>query len=212
MEIFSQMIAFFSALVKNEIFIQCFGFLGTACVVIGMQCKSYNKILFAKCSNSCFAGLQYLMFGRYPAMTVSLVACGANVAYWQLNKRGKKVFPYQIAFGVLFVIIVILQWQDWRSIFVLMAKVLSTVSLGFRNTKIIRILNLISTPCWFAYNISIPSIAGVCSDLLMMTSLIIALIRIDIIGARREKAALAAMAEVDVEETENNDMKKEIEA
>ena len=198
MEFFSQVIEFFAALVKNEIFIQCFGFLGTACVVIGMQCKTYNKVLFAKCSNSCFAGLQYLMFGKFPAMTVSFVACGANIVYYYLNKKGKRVYPFQIAFGVMFVIIVALQWQDWTSVFVLVAKVLSTVSLGFKNTKIIRILNLISTPCWFAYNISIPNIAGVCSDLLMLTSLITALIRIDIIGARKEKkaqeAALAAVA------------------
>ena len=132
MEFFSQVIEFFAALVKNEIFIQCFGFLGTACVVIGMQCKTYNKVLFAKCSNSCFAGLQYLMFGKFPAMTVSFVACGANIVYYYLNKKGKRVYPFQIAFGVMFVIIVALQWQDWTSVFVLVAKVLSTVSLGFK--------------------------------------------------------------------------------
>lgn len=205
MEFFSQVIEFFAALIKNEVFIQCFGFLGTACVVIGMQCKSYNKILLAKCSNSLFAGTQYLLFGRYDSMLVSFVAIAANVIYFGLNKKKKSAVPFQILFGVLFVFIVLWQWKDWTSIFVLMAKVLSTVSLGFRNTKIIRILNLISTPCWLAYNLSIPSIAGICSDLLMLTSLIIALIRIDVIGARKEKeqAALAAVADAETQkETE----------
>ncbi|MBO7170227.1 MAG: YgjV family protein, partial [Clostridia bacterium] len=73
MDFLTGIFLFISELTKNEIFIQCFGFLGTACVVIGMQCKTYNKVLTAKCSNSLVAGLQYLMFGKYPAMTVSFV-------------------------------------------------------------------------------------------------------------------------------------------
>ena len=203
MEFFSQLFEFFAQLVKNPIFIQCFGYLGTACVVIGMQCKSYNKVLSAKCANSFFAGTQYWMFGKYESMLVSYVAILANVTYWGVNKKKKSATPYQVAFGILFVLIVMWQWRDWTSIFVLCAKVLSTVSLGFNNTRTIRILNLISTPCWLAYNISIPNYAGICSDLLMLTSLTIALIRIDIIGARRERAALAT--------TTNAEEEKEIE-
>ena len=62
----------------------------------------------------------------------------------------------------------------------LLAKLISTVSLGINNTRVIRIMNLISTPCWLVYNICMFSIGGICSDLLMLTSLIIAVIRLDI--------------------------------
>ena len=131
--------------------------------------------------------------GRSPIFDVWKISrhdgelCGLRRQYFILVFE-KKVLPFQIGFGILFAIIVVLQWQDWTSVFVLCAKVLSTVSLGFKNTKTIRILNLISTPCWFAYNISIPNYTGMLSDLLMLTSLVSAMIRIDIIGARREKA------------------------
>ncbi len=204
MEFFSQIFEFFGNLVKNPIFIQAFGFFGTACVLLGMQCKSYNKLLAAKFSNSLFSGLQYLMLGRYTGMTVNLTACGTNIVYFLLVRKGKRTLPYQIAFGFLFIALVLWQWDDWVSIFVLIAKVVSTVSLGFSNTKIIRILNLISTPCWLMYNISVGSIAGMCSDILMLTSIISALIRVDIIGARRERAALVAA------QTENGQKEEKI--
>ena len=195
--------AFFGWLVQNQTFIQIFGFMGTACVLIGMQCKSYNKLLFTKFFNSLVSGLQYLMFGRYTGMATNLTACGTNVVYWLLVRKGKKTFPFQVAFGILFVGIVLLSWDGWISIFVLLAKVISTVSLGINNTKVIRILNLFSTPCWLMYNIFVGSIAGMCSDLLMITSIIIGLIRVDIIGARREKAlAAAAAASADEKEAE----------
>ena len=107
----------------------------------------------------------------------------------------------------LFVGIVLLSWDGWISIFVLLAKVISTVSLGINNTKIIRILNLFSTPCWLMYNIFVGSIAGMCSDVLMITSIIIGIIRVDIIGARREKAlAAAALASQEIEEQKETEV------
>ena len=198
MSFFEEIGAFFAWLIQNQTFIQIFGFMGTACVLLGMQCKSYNKLLLTKFSNSLVSGLQYLMLGRYTGTATNLTACGTNVVYWLLIRKGKKTFPFQVAFGILFVIIVLLSWDGWISIFVLLAKVISTVSLGINNTKIIRILNLFSTPCWLMYNIFVGSIAGMCSDILMITSIIIGIIRVDIIGARREKA-LAAAAHVSEE-------------
>ena len=192
MEFFEQIGSFFSWLVQNQTFIQIFGFIGTACVLLGMQCKAYEKLLFTKFANSLISGLQYLMLGRYTGTATNLTACGTNIVYYILVRKKKSTLPYQIAFGFLFIVIVLLSWDGWISIFVLLAKVISTVSLGINNTKAIRILNLFSTPCWLMYNIFVGSIAGMCSDLLMITSIIIGLIRVDIIGARRERAQTSA--------------------
>ena len=51
MEFFEQIGSFFAWLVQNQTFIQIFGFIGTACVLLGMQCKAYEKLLFTKFSN-----------------------------------------------------------------------------------------------------------------------------------------------------------------
>lgn len=45
---------------------------------------------------------------------------------------------------------------------------------------IIRILNLISNPCWLVYNIYMGSIAGILTDSLVIASVVIAVIRLDI--------------------------------
>ena len=85
----------------------------------------------------------------------------------------------------MFVVIGLLSWHSWISIFVVLAKLISSVALGINNPKIIRILNLISTPCWLMYNIFMFNIAGMCSDLIMLTSLVVAVIRLDL---KRSKA------------------------
>ena len=202
MNFFSQIIAFFSDLFQNQIFIQGIGFVGTALVVLGMQCKSYNKVVFVKIANELIASFQYLLLGGYTGMVMNLTACGTNAIYWARIRKGKSTRIFQIIFGAMFVAIGFASWHGWVSLFVIFAKLISSIALGINNTKIIRILNLISTPCWLMYNIFMFSIAGMCSDIFMIVSLIIAVIRIDIIGARREKAAAAAVAETTNEEKE----------
>lgn len=208
MGFFNQIIAFFADLFQNQIFIQGIGFVGTALVVLGMQCKSYNKVVAVKISNELIAAFQYLLLGGYTGMVMNLAACGTNSIYWVLIRKGKSTLPFQIAFGIMFVVIGFMSWHGWVSLFVIFAKLISSVALGINNTRVIRILNLISTPCWLMYNIFMFSIAGMCSDIFMITSLIIAIIRLDVIAPRREKRAAEAVLAAETE----NPAEKEAEA
>ena len=88
--------------------------------------------------------------------------------------------PFQIIFGAIFVLIGILSWHGPISIFVVLAKLISSVALGIKNPRTIRILNLISNPCWLLYNIYVGSIAGIITDSLVITSVVIAVFRLDI--------------------------------
>lgn len=169
------------SILKNPYFIQCFGFLGTALVIIGMQSKIYGRVAGCKIANEFISGIHYLLLGKYDGMIVNFTSCITNPIYWYRIKKGKSTLPFQIAFGTLFVGIVIWQWNGWISIFVLIAKVLSSIALGINNTKVIRIFNLIGTSCWLLYNIFVGSIPGIVTDILLLVSLISAIIRIDIL-------------------------------
>ena len=68
------------------------------------------------------------------------------------------------------------------AIFVILAKLFSSMALGIHNPRVIRILNLISNPCWLIYNIYVFSIAGIVSEILVISSVVIAVIRLDILG------------------------------
>ena len=82
----------------------------------------------------------------------------------------------------MFVVLGALSWHGPISIFVVVAKLISSVALGINNPRTIRILNLISNPCWLIYNIYVFSIAGIVSDILVISSVVIAVIRLDILG------------------------------
>lgn len=114
-------------------------------------------------------------------MMTNLASCVTNAVYYFRVKNGKSTLPFQIIFATMFVALGALSWHGYISIFVIVAKLISSAALGIKSPRIIRILNLISSPCWLVYNIYMGSLAGIISDSSVIISIIIAIIRIDIL-------------------------------
>jgi len=166
---------------KIELAAQIIGFLGTIIIVIGMQQKKYKNIVICKIGNEFFSAVHYLLLGGYTGMLANLASCLTNGCYYFRIKKGKSTLPFQIAFAAMFVAIGLLSWHGPISICVVLAKLISSVALGIKNPRTIRFLNLISNPCWLIYNIYMGSIAGILTDSLVITSVVIAVIRLDLL-------------------------------
>lgn len=172
-----------------KIIAQIIGFCGTIIVVIGMQQKKYKHIVMCKIGNEFLSSVHYLLLGGYTGMLANLASCMTNGCYYFRIKKGKSTLPFQIVFAAMFVAIGALSWHGPISIFVVLAKLISSVALGIQNPRTIRILNLISNPCWLIYNIYMGSIAGILTDSLVITSVVIAVIRLDILHGHKENIA-----------------------
>lgn len=165
---------------------QLLGFIGTAVVVIGMQQKTYKNIAICKISNQFLAAMHYFLLGGYTGMVTNLVSCITNGCYYFRIKKGKSTLPFVIAFSVLFVAIGFLSWQGPISIFVILAKLFSTISLGVKEPKNVRLINLLYNPFWLIYDIYVRSIAGCITDIMIILSTAIAILRLDILPRRKQ--------------------------
>ena len=166
---------------------QLIGFCGTIAVIIGMQQKRYSRIVICKMANELFASIHYLLLGGYTGMIINFTSIFTNGVYFYRIKKGKSTLPFQIVFGIMFVVIGALSWQGPVSLFAVSAKLLSSISLGVKSPRVIRIFNLISNPCWLMYNIFMRSFAGIFTDSLVITSVLIAVIRLDILKKNKQE-------------------------
>ena len=173
---------------KNELIGQIIGSIGMIIVVIGMQQKKYDRIALCKMLNSFFAGIHYIFLGGYTGMVINLASIFTNGVYWYRNKRNKSNLPFQIIFGIGFVALGLLSWHGPISLFVVAAKTFSSIALGLKNTRHIRILNAISSPCWLVYNAFMGSIPGIVGESLITLSTLTAIVRFDILH-KSEKTA-----------------------
>ena len=177
-----------TALPRNVLIGQIIGSIGMIIVVIGMQQKKYDRIVLCKMLNSFFGGVHYIFLGGYTGMVINLASILTNGVYWYRNKHNKSNLVFQIIFGIGFVALGLLSWHGPISLFVVAAKTFSSIALGLKNTRHIRILNAISSPCWLVYNAFMGSIPGTIGETLITLSTLIAIVRLDILH-KPEKAA-----------------------
>ena len=83
--------------------------------------------------------------------------------------------------SVLFAALGLLSWEGYISILIIFAKVLSTLAYGTTNMKRMRMMISVTCLCWICYNFYVGSIAGVISDSCNLVSVVIGMIRYDIL-------------------------------
>lgn len=173
-----------------EIIIQLIGVLGIIASIISFQCKKHNSILFFRTLNEFLFGIQYFLLDAYTGMAMNLVGCVRNIVFTKQISKNKKTTMSTIIFGVLFLTFGIVTWQGAKSILIIVAKVLSTIAYGNKNTTVVRTILFITCTSWLIYNAFVMSIAGVFCEAFTLCSLIIGVIRLDIIPLVSRKYAL----------------------
>jgi len=174
-------------MLEFDLVAQIVGFVGTFFMVLCMQQKKYGRIVLCKILNELFFAIHYFLLGAYTGMCINFVGCFTNGVYWYRNKKGKRNLVFQIIFSAMFIVLGALSWHGPISIFVVVAKLITTVALGIDNPRTIRLLNFISLPCYLTYNIYMGSLSGMLSDFLAIASVVIGIVRLDIL--KQDKTA-----------------------
>lgn len=164
-----------------DIIIQLIGGLGILASIISFQCKKHSSIIFFRTLNEFIFAIQYFLLGAYTGTAVSVIGCVRNIIFTKRVSQGKKTTLPVIIFSLLFIIFGIVTWQGKKSILIIVAKVLSTMAYGNKNTTVVRGVIFITSISWLIYNSVVFSIAGVLCEAFTIVSLIIGIIRLDII-------------------------------
>lgn len=166
-----------------EIIIQLIGGLGILSSIISFQCKKYNSILFFRTLNYLFFAIQYFLLGAYTGTAANIIGCVRNIVFSKQLSSGKKTITSGIIFSLLFAVFGIATWQGGKSILIILAKILSTLAYGNKNTSFVRFMILITSSSWLIYNYYVFSIAGILCEAFTLISLITGIIRFDILPA-----------------------------
>ena len=164
-----------------DIVVQLIGGLGVLASIISFQCKKHNSILLFRTINEFIFAVQYFLLGAYTGMIVNLFGCVRNIIFTRQLSKNKKTTFHIILFSIIFVIFGLAVWQGPKSLLIIVAKVLSTLAYGSKNTTIVRSTIFVTSVSWLIYNYFIFSIAGILCESFTLLSLIIGIIRLDIV-------------------------------
>lgn len=160
---------------------QAVGLIGLTFAVISFQKNSNKGILFFQVASSLTFTLHFTLLGAYTGAVMNFLGALRNLVFYNRTRKwaDKKIWLY--AFIIIYAAAGIVTWKDIYSILPIIAMTLSSIGLWIKNAKYTRLVVLPSSPCWLIYNIATLSVAGILTETFVLISLIVAIIRFDIL-------------------------------
>lgn len=151
-----------------------------AIIVVSYQQKTHKNILIFQMASGLLFTVHYILLGAYTGAIMNLLGSFRSLVYANRSKKWASSVIWPILFSIAFLISGILTWDNVFSIFPLIAMLMSSVVLWIEQPKINRMLSLPTSTCWLIYNIKTVSIAGIVTEIFVLTSIIIGIFRLDI--------------------------------
>ena len=170
-----------------QFLIQLIGFIGLLFLGLSFQQNNRNRILVFILIGQIIFILHFALLGAWTAAGVNSVGAIRTLLFRFRDERswaGKSFWPWVFIF--LFGMVGWASWDGWLSLLPVVAMSIETVGLWMRNTSRIRLINLFPHPLWFTYNLVKGSWAGVATEVFIFLSILVAIIRFDIL--KREKS------------------------
>lgn len=160
--------------------IQAIGFLGLALSIAAFQFKKHRGIVLCKMASELVFAIQYIFLGAWTAAILDGISIIRNSLYTSFVKKGRSTMPVIVGFCLFVVATGIATFDGWLSLLPIGAKLLTTVSYGMKNERLLRFITLPSCVMWSIYNLYVGSLGGALGDTLTMISLLIGIYKFDI--------------------------------
>lgn len=164
----------------KEIIGQIIGFIAMGIIVISYQQKSHKNILTFQMVSGLLFTVHYILLGAYTGAIMNLLGAFRSLVYANRGKKWASSIIWPTVFSIGFVVSGIMTWDNVFSVFPLIAMLMSSIVLWIEQPKINRIFSLPTSTCWLIYNIKTLSYPGIITEIFVLTSIIIGIIRLDI--------------------------------
>ena len=168
-----------------EIVVRVLGIAALFCGVISFQFQKHKGIMLCKMVSEFLFAVQYFLLGAYSGGLMDLISGARNLLFFKLVQKKKSTLPVILGFSALILVLGYLSWEGAVSLLPVAAKLITTVSYGMKNERLLRLITLPSCLCWIAYNAVIGTWDAMFTDLLSLGSILIALCKFDLKKAEK---------------------------
>ncbi len=166
----------------NPILIQGIGFLALIFVILSFQKKERVTLLLVMFVGLLLFVLHYSLLGAWTGALMNLIEAG--VVFVSFKKEtalwAKKSFwPY--LFIVAYVLTGALTLKSVPDIFPIIAQIFGAIAVWQKNPRTIRFIILVPRPLWFGYNLIVGSYAGMVTEIVILLSVFVSIVRFDIL-------------------------------
>ncbi|MBP9987929.1 MAG: YgjV family protein [Ruminococcus sp.] len=165
--------------VSSNIFIiaQIFGFAAMLTAFITYQLNRHKSIMFVLILVASLWCCHFLCLKEYTAVAMNFINVIRCFVYSKRDKKwaDKKFIPY--LFVLLSGILTIITWKNLYSLLPFFGSVFAIFANWQTNPKTLKLLTIPVNICWFTYNLTCSSWAGMINEAITFLSIVISFIR-----------------------------------
>lgn len=172
----------------DQIFIQGVGYLALLFVILSFQNSTRVKLLFFMLVGILLFVIHYALLGAWIGSLMNLVeAVMVFIAYKKETDTWaqRKFWPY--IFVAIFIVAGTLTAKSIVDFLPVLAQIFGTIAVWQTNPRAIRFIMLAPRPLWFTYNLVVGSYAGMITEAFILVSVLVGIIRFDILGQSKKK-------------------------
>ena len=154
---------------------QLLGFFYTLFLIISNFRKTSRQILIYQTISFSFKGVHYLLLGGLSGFYSSIISMTRNILF----SKVKKSFYLMLLFVIIYFIVGIFTYRDFGSIIPSIASIFYTIVVNTNKPSILRKGMIVNCLLWLFYNIYIFSIAGIITQIIMIISTVISIMKLD---------------------------------
>lgn len=154
--------------------------IGIVAIVIGFisyQMKEQKNVLFLQVIVSGLFCIHYLLINAISGMALNVIMFVRGIIYYLRNKFNWKENVTPIIFAIIVLIVSVISWQAWYSIFIVLGLFIHTLCMSMNDAQKVRKSILITSPLVIIYNVFVLSIGGIIYESVAVISSLIGIIK-----------------------------------
>lgn len=179
----------------NQLIIQGVGYVALLFVLLSFQKSKRIHILLLMLVGLILFVIHYSLLHAWTGALMNLVEAGVVFVSYKKETQAwakKKIWLY--IFILAYIISGAFTTKSFVDFLPVVAQIFGALAVWQTNPRAIRFLMLIPRPLWFTYNFVVGSYAGMTGELLILASVLIGIVRFDILGKFAKRATLGKKA------------------
>ena len=173
----------------EQVTIQAVGFLALFFVILSFQKGNRVNILLIMLVGLILFVIHYCLLKAWIGAVMNLIEAGVVFVSYKKETKSwakQKFWPY--IFITLYLAVGLVTAKTVVNFLPIVAQIFGAIAVWQTNPRAIRFLMLAPRPLWFIYNFFVGSYAGMVTEVFILLSVVIGIVRFDILGKSLKEA------------------------
>ncbi len=155
------------------------GVVALVAAIVSFQQNVPKKMVVCQLIANCLFVVHFFMLGAVVGAAINLMSALRSLIYSQTDKKWAMHPAWTAVFVIISILIAVFLWEGWVSMLPVFGSLCYTLSFRMKTSKMVRLLSFPSSPCWIIYNAVRGSIPGIITELYIIISILIGMLRFD---------------------------------